>query len=106
MKFYFIKMFLKQFKKQKKLKQNININYDIDVLFMDGLNSKYALKPNADVDLAVSDINLVFKKTDVILLDLDKEEWFGYYAPSIKQPILIYHKSGLIQKIEFSYSKI
>ena len=107
MKFNFMKrinkQFIKRFNKQKKITQKIH--YDIDVLFMDGLNSKYALHPNTELDLALSDINYVFKKIDVVILDLDKGEWFGYYPHSTKQPILIYHKSGLIQNIQFSYSR-
>jgi len=106
MKFNFIKRFIKQFKFKKSKKQTSRIHYDVDILFMDGLNSKYALKPDSDLDLAVEDINQVFKKIDIVVLDLDKEEWFCYYAPSIKQPIIIYHKSGFIQNIQFSYSRI
>jgi hypothetical protein len=107
MKFNFNFKFIKwRYKQTNKIQQfNQKIHYDIDILFIDGLNSKYALKPDADLELAVKDINQVFKKIDVVILDLDKQEWIGYYAPSMKQPIIIYHKSGLIQNIQFSYSR-
>jgi len=104
MKFNFIKKLIRKFKKQKNALPKIH--YDIDILLIDGLNSKYALKPDVDLELVISDIRHVFKKLDIIILNLEEGEWFGYYAPSTKQPILIYQKSGIIQNIQFSYSRI
>ena len=93
------------FKKNKmKNKINLPIIYDCDVLFIEGLNCKFGHKN--ELDLAYEETKYVFKKADIILLDLDKEEWFCYCAYSTKQPILIYHKSGIIEKICFSYSRI
>ena len=88
----------------KKNKNKFPIIYDYDVLFVEGLNCKFGYKN--ELDLAFEETKQVFKKSDVILLDLDKEEWIGYCAYSTKQPIIIYHKSGIIEKICFSYSRI
>lgn len=90
--------------KKNKTKNKFPIIYDYNVLFIDGLNSKFGYKD--ELELAFQETKQVFKKTDIILLDLDKEEWFSYCSHSTNQPILIYHKSGIIEKICFSYSKI
>ena len=100
--FKFSRLF-KRNKTKMKNKIHLPIIYDYDILFIDGLNCKFCYKN--ELDLAFEETKQVFKKSDIIILDLDKEEWYGYCAYSTKQPIIIYHKSGIIEKICFSYSK-
>jgi len=96
--------FLRFFKKNKSKMKNKNpVIYDYDILFIEGLNCKFVYKN--ELDLAYEETKQVFKRADIILLDLDREEWIGYCASSTKQPIIIYHKSGIIEKICFSYSR-
>jgi hypothetical protein len=95
---------ISRFFKKNKPKICFPIIYDYDVLFVEGLNCKFRYKN--ELDIAIEETKQVFKKADILTLDLDKEEWISYYAPSTKQPIIIYHKSGVIERICFSYSKI
>ena len=98
---------LSRFFRKNKTKNKIYfpiIYDDYDVLFIEGLNCKFGYKK--ELDLAYEETKQVFKKADILVLDLDKEEWIGYCAYSTKQPIIIYHKSGIIEKICFSYSRI
>ena len=72
-----------RFFKKKQKKMYFPIMYeDCDVLFVEGLNCKFKYKN--ELDIAVEETKQVFKKADIIILDLDKEEWISYYAPSTK----------------------